>query len=79
MLEDQDIRLKFNEKEGLNQGMCLSYVQHTHKQTSNSNSQDLSYECTPKKFSYFSTKTYVVGTEKNGLIETVLLITQKIC
>ena len=29
--------------------------------------------------SYFSTKTYVVGTQKNHLIETVLLSTQNIC
>ena len=28
-------------------------------------------------FFYFSTKTYVVGTQKNRLIETVLLSTQK--
>ena len=26
-------------------------------------------------FSYFSTKTYVVGTQKNGLDETILLST----
>ena len=30
-------------------------------------------------FSYFSTKTYVVGTQKNRLNETVLLSTQNIC
>ena len=30
-------------------------------------------------FSYFSTKTYVVGTQKNRLIKTVLLSTQNIC
>ena len=30
-------------------------------------------------FSYFSTKTYVVGTQKSGLNETVLLSTQNIC
>ena len=30
-------------------------------------------------FSYFSTKTYVVGTQKNLLNETVLLSTQNIC
>ena len=30
-----------------------------------------------KLFSYFSTKTYVVGTQKNRLDETVLLSTQK--
>ena len=30
-------------------------------------------------FSYFSTKTYVVGTERNRLDETVLLNTQNIC
>ena len=29
-----------------------------------------------KKNSYFSTKTYVVGTQKNRLNETVLLSTQ---
>ena len=30
-------------------------------------------------FFYFSTKTYVVGTQKNRLDETVLLSTQNIC
>ena len=30
-------------------------------------------------FSYFSTKTYVVGTQMNGLDETVLLSTQNPC
>ena len=30
-------------------------------------------------FSYFSTKTYVVGTQKNRLNETVLLSTQNTC
>ena len=30
-------------------------------------------------FSYFSTKTYVVGTQMNRLIETVHLSTQSIC
>ena len=30
-------------------------------------------------FSYFSTKTYVVGTQKNRLNETVHLNTQNIC
>ena len=30
-------------------------------------------------FPYFSTKTYVVGTQKNRLNETVLLSTQNIC
>ena len=35
-------------------------------------------ECTTENlFSYFSTKTYVVGTQKNRLNETVLLSTQK--
>ena len=34
----------------------------------------------PKKiFSYFSTKTYVVGTQKNRLNETILLSTHNIC
>ena len=32
-----------------------------------------------KLFSYFSTKTYVVGTRKNRLDETVLLSTQNTC
>ena len=32
-----------------------------------------------KFFFYFSTKTYVVGTQKNRLNETVLLSTQNIC
>ena len=31
------------------------------------------------EISYFSTKTYVVGTQKNRLTETVLLSTQNIC
>ena len=30
-------------------------------------------------FLYFSSKTYVVGTQKNRLNETVLLSTQNIC
>ena len=30
-------------------------------------------------FSYFSTKTYVVGTQKNHLNEMVLLSTRNIC
>ena len=30
-------------------------------------------------FSYLSTKTYVVGTQKNRLNETVLLSTQNTC
>ena len=30
-------------------------------------------------FLYFSTKTYFAGTQKNRLIETVLLSTQNIC
>ena len=30
-------------------------------------------------FSYFSTKPYVVGTQKDRLNETVLLSTQNIC
>ena len=34
---------------------------------------------TKKYFSYFSTKTYVVGTQKNRLYEMVLLSTQNIC
>ena len=32
-----------------------------------------------KYFSYFSTKTYAVGTQKNRLNETVLLNTQNKC
>ena len=37
-------------------------------------------ECVPENyFSYFLTKTYVVGTQKNRLNETVLLSTQNIC
>ena len=39
--------------------------------------QVFSYECTTGKyFSYFSTKTYVVCTQKNCLKERVLLSTQ---
>ena len=37
-------------------------------------------ECVSKnEFSYFCTKTYVVGTQKNHLNETLLLSTQKKC
>ena len=37
-------------------------------------------ECvTENYFSYFTTKTYVVGTQKNRLDETVLLGTQNTC
>ena len=35
--------------------------------------------CNWKLFSHFSTKTYVVGTQKNCLIETVLLSTPDTC
>ena len=35
--------------------------------------------CNRKLFSYFSTKTYVVGTQKNPLNETVLLSTKNKC
>ena len=34
---------------------------------------------TRKLFSYFTTKTYVVGTQKNRVIETYLLSTQNKC
>ena len=34
---------------------------------------------TGKYFSYFSAKSYVVGTQKNRLKEMVFLITQSIC
>ena len=45
-----------------------------------SNNQDFSYECvTETLFSYFSTKTYAVGTQKNRLNETILLSTENIC
>ena len=38
------------------------------------------YECVFENyFSYFSTKTYVVGTQKNRLNNTVLLSTQNAC
>ena len=35
--------------------------------------------CNFKLFSYFSTKTYVMSTQKNRLNETVLLSTQNTC
>ena len=48
------------------------YVRHSIK-------QDFS-QCIPKViFSYFSTKTFAVGTLKNRLNEKVLLSTQNIC
>ena len=37
------------------------------------------YDCIKNQFCYFSTKTYVVGTQKNRLNETILLSTQNIC
>ena len=38
------------------------------------------YACANENsFSYFSTKTYIVGTQKNHLNEMVLLSTQNIC
>ena len=40
----------------------------------------LQLRCVPKNLiSYFLTKTYVVGTQKNRLNETVLLGTKNIC
>ena len=42
--------------------------------------QAFSIECVTKKyFSYFSVKTYVVGTQKNRLSEMVLLSRQNMC
>ena len=35
--------------------------------------------CKQNKYSYFSTKSYVLGAQKNRLIETVLLSTHNIC
>ena len=37
------------------------------------------FTVTENSFSYFSSKTYVVGTQTNRLNETVLLSTQNIC
>ena len=43
-------------------------------------SRPLVKECIPNNyFSYFSTKIYVVGAQKNSLNEMVLLSTQKTC
>ena len=36
-------------------------------------------ECVTKLTSYFSNKSYAVGTQNNGLNDTVLLSTQNIC
>ena len=42
--------------------------------------QAFSYEYVQKKYLlYFSTKTYVVDTQKNRLNDTVLFSTQNIC
>ena len=42
--------------------------------------RSLSLECTNKdQFYYFSTMTYVLGTQNNGVDEDVLLHTQNIC
>ena len=39
--------------------------------------QGLSYECLQSNYlSHFSTETYVVGTQKNRLNETILLSTK---
>ena len=56
----------------------------THKKTTSTPSDKTfwirAWECvTGKYFSSFSTKTYVVGTQKNRLDETVLLSIQNIC
>ena len=39
----------------------------------------ISKECVTDFFFYFSTKTYVLGTQKNRLNETVLLSVHNIC
>ena len=41
--------------------------------------QEFSKSAYQNKNSYFSTKTYVVGTQKNRLNEMVLLNTQNLC
>ena len=41
--------------------------------------QEFSKSAYQNKNSYFSTKTYVVSTQKNRLNETVLLNTQNLC
>ena len=42
--------------------------------------QAFNEECVTKHYLfYFSSKTYVVGTQKNRLNETVLLSTKNIC
>ena len=48
-----------------------------HKWTERIKNSDVQIRArTGKYFSYFSSKTYVVGTQKNRLNETVLLSTQ---
>ena len=51
-----------------------------HKEESKTLVSGINTECVTKIiFSHFSTKTYVVGTQKNRLNEMVLLSTQNIC
>ena len=55
----------------LNHNFCMSYKKY--------GTQAFSQNKSINFFPYFSTKTYVMGTQKNRLNETVLLSTQTIC
>ena len=60
--------------------MLKKFQQDSLVQTSScSNLMNIIRPCNKKLNSYFSTKTYVVGTQKNHLNETVLLSTKNIC
>ena len=60
--------------------VSLKKICYPHCFNSTGSIRPLVKECVPEiLFSYFSTETYIVGTEKNLLDETVLLSTQNIC
>ena len=57
-------------------GRSNKYKHHEKESTNNNRPPDKSVQL---NFFYFSTKTYVVGTQKNRLDGTVLLSTQNTC
>ena len=63
----------------LNQNICCGYSKEPSQLDSSLEHQKYMLKLIDRKysqFSYFSTKTYVVGTQKNRFDETVLLSTK---
>ena len=58
-------------------GQCMFFAAKKELQMFQKTSRQM--YVTENYFSHFSTKTFVVGTQKNRLDETVLLGTQNIC